>query len=190
MNETIKPSTYFLGDPIKVLPNKIINGIWSDVYDLKNGKFEFNNTDFVVFNTHYGDGNFKDTKNRSYKIENGLIALVDLNLIENKNIKLNKIGNIFQFKDEINFIYDAGIFIIRSNKKFIKIDTRNKEEYNSDFEEHFKNEKNENITDYIEQLSDNDSLNEINNSDSESDSESENEIENNKKINFFKKINA
>ena len=144
MNETIAPGKYYLGDPTQVLPTKILIGIWDNLYKCKNGKFEINGTHFVVHSTHYGDGIFKDTKNREYIIEGGIIGLVNIDLIENIDL-CNKTGYIYEFKYPINFIYDAGLFMIKSKKKYIQIDTRNLEEYDSDIEESLLNEDGEHI---------------------------------------------
>lgn len=196
MNEILKPGKYYLGDPSDVLPSKIFNGIWGNIHNFESGKFIINNLDFVVHNTHYGDGIFKDTKNRSYGIETGVIALVHIDLIDDIN-KCKKKGHLFDFKDKVNFIYDAGVFYIRSNKKYIKIDTRNLTEYNSDYEEHCENEKGESIGKEICEGSDNDSIvdEDFNNSEkSDDDCEDEDECKtmneeiSSKKMFFKKKI--
>ena len=134
MNETLKPSKYFLGDPTSVLPSKIINGIWGNEYNFSIGKIYINDTDFCVYNTHYGDGVYYDTRERKYHVDGGVIGLVDISLIEDIHL-CNNIGYIYDFKEEINFYYDNGIFIIKSGKKYIKINTRIEEEYNSDEDE-------------------------------------------------------
>lgn len=169
MNEILRPGKYYLGDPFTVLHPKILKGIWGDVYDFANGKFVIDDHDFVVHNTHNGDGILKDTKNRSYNIENGMIALIHVDLIE-ENLK-NKNGHLFEFKNKIHFVYDAGIFYIKSNKKYIQIDTRNLDEYDSDFEEHCENENGEYISSTIIDNSDDDKI--FAESDNDSNSEDE-----------------
>jgi len=195
MNETLKPGKYFLGDPTLVLPAKILNGIWENVYQLKMGKFYINDTHFCVHNTHYGDGKYKDTRGRNYVVDGGVIGLVDIKLIDDINL-CNNIGYIFEFTNKINFYYDIGIFIIKSGKKYIKIDTQNQEECNSDEDEECLNENNENISnifcndlddDFIEDENDN-----FFNVQSDNDCEDENdEVDNNtssnSKFQFFKK---
>ena len=190
MNEFLKPGKYYLGDPSIVLPSSIYNGIWGNLYNFENGKYDVYDTDFVVHNTHYGDNIYKDTKNRSYNINTGVISLIDVRLIEDiNNVKNN--GHIFTFNSNINFIYDAGLFYIKSDKKYICIDTRNNEEYNSDFEEHCENEDGDYIQKTITNASDNDSINDEDylffNSDDDEDEKYENNIS--EKINFFKKKN-
>lgn len=199
MNELLRPGKYYLGDPINVLPSSIYNGIWGNLYDFKNGKYDIYDTDFAVHNTHYGDDVYTDTKNRSYMVNTGMIALVDIKLIENINEVKNN-GHIFNFNNKVNFIYDAGLFYIKSSKKYICIDTRNKEEYNSDFEDHCENEEGEYIQKTITNASDNDSINDENdlffNSDDDTDEDNEenknkqsSETSVSEKINFFKKKN-
>jgi len=190
MNEFLRPGKYYLGDPSHVLPSSIYNGIWGNLYYFKNGKYDIYDTDFVVHNTHYGDNIYKDTKNRSYTVNTGVISLVDIKLIENINeIKNN--GHIFNFTNKINFIYDAGLFYIKSSKKYICIDTRNMEEYNSDFEDHCENEDGEYIQKTINNASDNDSIKDENdlffNSDDDEDLNENPNESTIQKINFFKK---
>lgn len=196
MNETLMPGKYYLGDPSDVLPTKILIGIWGNLYNYKNGKFNIHGVDIVIHNTHNGDGKFTDTKNRTYNIETGILALINIELIEDINL-CKKNGHIFNFEKEVNFVYDAGIFYVKSGKKYINIDTRNLEEYNSDFEDRCENEEGDHISNTICNGSDNDSITDENNnlfhSDDEDDKDDkDNQINNtenteNKKFNFFKK---
>ena len=193
MNETVAPGKYYLGDPTNVLPTKILIGIWENIYKCKNGKFEINGTHFVVHNTHYGDGNFKDTKNRTYIVEGGMLGLVALNLIENINL-CNKSGYIYDFKHPVNFIYDAGLFMIKSKKKYIQIDTRNLDEYDSEIEDSLLNDDGEHVTKTMCNDSDNDSINDENDNyfdediDIDEDTEQDNEHKNLKNNNTSNKI--
>ncbi len=96
------------------------------------------------------------------------------------------------FTDKINFIYDAGIFYIKSGKKYITIDTRNIDEYESDLEEHCENEDGEPIGKTLCHDSDNDSITDENNIlfDSDKESDEEDTVENTDKketFSFFKK---
>ena len=182
MNEFLRPGKYLLGDPFIILPSKILIGIWGDLYNFNNGKFIINDTDYIVHNTHNGDGIFYDTKNRSYDIKNGTIALININLIENISEYNNY--HIFEFNNKINFIYDAGIFYIKSGKKYIQINTRNLDEYNSDFEEHCENENGEYISNTIIDHSDDDKI--FSNLDNESDEEIEESKNKDIKKKYFK----
>jgi hypothetical protein len=193
MNEILKPGKYFLGDPTSVLPSHIFNGIWIDLYQAKMGKMYINDTHFCIHNTHYGDGIYKDTRNRNYVVDGGVIGLVDISLIE--DIKLSKnIGHIFEFKEKIYFYYDIGIFIIKSGKKYIKIDTRkDDEEYDSDEDEVCLDNNNEHISKTFCNDLDDDFIDDINNNffndsdDSDEDIEDNKIINKNKVFNFFKK---
>ena len=181
MNEILKPGKYFLGDPSYVLPSKIYNGIWKDVHNFEIGKIYINDTDFCVYYTHYGDGIYYDTRKRKYNVDCGVIGLVDISLIEDISL-CNGIGYIFDFKEEIHFYYDNGIFIIKSGKKYIKIDTRIEEEYNSD--------EDENITSTLFNDSDDDYIDDENDKYFEDECENENIEENktnNSTFNFFRK---
>jgi len=191
MNEILKPGKYFLGDPVAVLPSKIVNGIWGDIYQFNVGKFYINDTHFCVHNTHYGDGVYYDTRNRKYCIDAGVIGLVDMSLIEDINL-CNNIGYIYEFKEKIQFYYDVGIFIIKSGKKYIKINTRIDEECNSDEDEVCLNDKDENISNVFCHDSDDDFIEDENEKYFDLDDNDE-EIENkythkDKPFQFFKKI--
>ena len=190
MNEQINPGKYFLGDPSFVLSNKIYNGLWGNLYNFNNGKFILEDYEFVTHNTHYGNGLFADTKNRLYEVESGFISLVNFDLIDNESINLCKKGAIFTFDQKINFIYDAGIFHIKSGKKIITIDTRNLEEYESDLEEHFKNDDGEYISKNINGDSDTDSIideNDIIESSNKIDNEKDENDAKIEKFSFFRK---
>ena len=145
MNETIEAGKYYLGDPSKVLSEKIYIGILDNLYQFKNGKLNINGLYIIIHNTHFGDGSFFDTKNRKYNIESGILGIIPLELIEDINL-CKKDGHVFNFENKINFIYDAGIFYIKSGRKYINIDTRNMNDYDSDYEEHFENEDGEPIS--------------------------------------------
>jgi hypothetical protein len=189
MNEILKPGKYYLGDPSFVLPDKIYHGIWGNLYNYENGNHNINGSNLVVHNIHGKDGIHRDTKNRLYIIYSGMIGLTSAELIEDINLCNGK-GYLFDFKQKINFIYDAGIFYIKSGKKYIKIDTRNLDDYDSEYEEHCKNDDGENILTTICGDSDNDSLQEENKGSSDNEEE-EKEVctqnEENTKFNFFKK---
>jgi hypothetical protein len=184
MNETFSPNKYFLGDPAIVLPNKIYHGIWGQQHGHQNGKYTIYDNDFIVHNTYSGDGTFFDTKNRSYVIESGMIGLVSYDLIEDKTLIKNN-GHVFDFTEQLEdvscerfqFIYSAGIFCVRCNKKVIMINTKIESDFNSDEEEiesaHSKEENgeqnedisvNQNINDNSEEEIENEEdTNEINN---------------------------
>jgi len=148
MNEILRPGKYYLGCP-SVLPDSIYTGIWGNALSFATGKHLINDYDFAVYYTHYGDGKFVDSKLRDYKIDSGAIALIQIELIPDISI-CKKHGHIFEFTKPVRFIYDAGFFHIKSDKKLISIDTRCLDEYDSDLEEHCKDENNEYITKIIE----------------------------------------
>jgi hypothetical protein len=121
MNEILLPGKYFLGDPTLVLHDKIIIGIWGSLYNYANGKFNIYGVDCALHTTHKGDDTYTDSKNRKYLILSGVLSLINIELIEDINLCKNK-GHIFNFTENINFIYDAGMFYIKSGKKIIRID--------------------------------------------------------------------
>jgi len=191
MNETLQPGKYYLGDPTYVLPNKILIGIWGNDYNYDNGKYTVNGHEFIVHNTHYGNGIYKDTRDRIYKVDCGVIGLVNMELIEDIN-KINGNGYIYEFKEKIKFYYDSGTFIVKSGKKYIKIDTQNNEEYDSeeDISEKCLNEEGEHISKVFCNDSDDEFIEDENENmfGENEEEEEENKNENSKKIiQFFKK---
>jgi len=121
-----------------------------------------------------------------------LLALINVNIIDDLEL-IKKNGHVFEFKNKINFIYDAGLFYIKSGKKYIHIDTINHEEYNSDMEEHCENEDGEYISktllgdsddDFIEPTFNNE---EDNNDDDDNIIQEETNILKNESFRFFKK---
>jgi hypothetical protein len=187
MNETLELGKYYLGDPSYVLSEKIYIGILENIYQFKNGKLNINGIYITIHNTHFGDGVFIDTKNRKYNIQSGLLGLIPLELIEDTN--LCKDGHVFNFENKVNYIYDAGIFYIKSGRKYINIDTRNMDDYDSDYEEHFNNEDGEAISKTLLGDEDDDMIisdNEIcNESDDEEDIKEVNEKQ--ETFSFFKR---
>jgi hypothetical protein len=150
MNETLPFGKYFIGDPSSVLHTKIYIGIWGNVYNYENGKFNIFGHDIIFHSTHNGDGTFKDTRDRQYLIESGVISLINMELIE--DIGKCKNGHVFNFTSDVNFIYDAGMIYIKSGKKYITINTRKEDgsDYDSECDElqneHCLNEDGEPIT--------------------------------------------
>jgi hypothetical protein len=160
INETLNPGTYYIGDPTLVLPNEILIGIWGNLYNFNNGKFNINATDFCVHNTHNGDGVYYDTRNRKYIVDGGVLGIVNIELI--KDINLCNNGYIYKFNKKINFYYDVGIFIIKSDKKYIKIDTHNENECYSDEDERSLDNDGNNIHNVYTNDSDDDFIDDIN----------------------------
>ena len=138
MNETVKPGKYYLGDPSFVLNEETYYEIFGNIniHNFQSGKYDLlnNKIDFVVHKTHYGDGFYEDTKKRKYNITSGLIGLVHESMIDDISIA-KKNGVIFHFLDVVNFIYNGGMFTIKSGKFIIEINTQNEEEYDSQNDE-------------------------------------------------------
>ena len=136
MEEKTLSDTYYLGDPSFVINEDLYYDVYGKEYNFDNGKFDLTNKEdfIIVHNTHNGDGTFYDTKKRKYKVESGLIGLVPIKLINDlENAK--KYGKIYNFPNDVKFIYDNGIFFIKSGNFIIEINTINEEEYISDDEE-------------------------------------------------------
>lgn len=138
MQDSLKTGKYYLGDPCFALNEHYHYDIWQDMYKCDNGKIDLTEKEedfMIVHHTHYGDGIYYDSQKRKYNVESGTISLIPFEFINDLELA-KKNGKIFEFPDEIIFIYDAGHFVIRSGNFVIKINTINEEMYNSDDEEH------------------------------------------------------
>lgn len=173
MKQKLTRGTYYFGDPSYVLADDLYYDVLGEKYNFESGKHDLTNNEnyenyenfVVIHNTHNGDGIFKDTKQRKYKVESGIIGLVPKRLIpEEKMEEAKKYGHFFTFPSDIDFYYDAGIFYVKSANYYIKINTINEEEYDSENEEHYlvDNEKVEIIQD-----DDNSSIDDLYSSDEE-----------------------
>jgi len=174
MNETVKAGKYYLGDPVEALPEKYSIGIWGNEYGYRSGKINISGFDMVVHNTHNGDGIYKDTRERTYKVTSGTIGLVPIELLPYEINNLH--GHLYEFNEKVNFIYDAGVFYIKSGNKYISIDTRDMNEYDSDHEVHYENENGEPITKTIAGDSDDDMIDECDNGEYDTDNDDSNEL--------------
>ena len=135
MEEKTLSDTYYLGDPSFVINEDLYYDVYGKEFNFDNGKFDLTNREdfIIVHSTHNGDGIFYDTKKRKYKVESGLIGLVPIKLVNNlENAK--KYGKIYNFPNDVKFIYDNGIFFIKSGNFIIEINTINEDEYVSDEE--------------------------------------------------------
>ena len=184
MNTVLPPGKYFIGDPCYGLSENDHHNLWGEEQRYENGKYDLKNNKkyFAVHNTHWGDGKFYDTKNRKYIIDSGMLSIINVDLIEDIE-KSKKKGNFFHFLEKVYFLYNAGIFYIKSGRFVIEINTINEEEYESDMEEYLY-EKDKQIN--IRNDDDNSSFEAL--YDQSSDEEEEEEKKNDKpKFNFFKK---
>ena len=158
MNITLPKGTYYLGDPTHVLEDKDYIGIWRNYYKHALGHIQINGFDFASYSTQNGDGAYSDTRNRLYNVETGIIALVHIDLIKDKT-KAHGYGHIFTFENKVSFIYDIGYFIVKSGKKYIKIDTRYEDGHETDSEHEDQqclNDNHDNISNTLLGDSDND----------------------------------
>ncbi len=146
MNEVAIKGKYFIGDPFYALSDKYYTGIWGNEYGYESCKFNINGFDVIIHSTHYGDGEYKDTRDRIYIIKSGAIGLIPIELLKENVDPKPHYGHTFEFTEDINFIYDAGLVYIKSGNKYISIDTRNMDEYDSEYEEHCENDNGEPIT--------------------------------------------
>lgn len=172
---------YYIGDPSFVIDEDLYYDKYVTEYEAGSGKFDLtkNNDCIIVHNTHNGDGIFKDTKGRKYKVESGMIGLIPEKLIKNID-EAKKYGKIFNFPSRGTFRYSSGIFYIHSGNYIIEINTINEDEYDSDNEEHLL-EDGKKVT--IRNEDDNSSIGDMYSDDEEDDEQDDNK---NKNPVFFK----
>ena len=138
MEHTLNAGKYYLGDPCFALNEHYHYDVWGEYYKYDNGKIDltYKDEDFmIVHSTHYGDGIYEDTKKRKYSVKSGTLALIPFKCIDNIEIA-KKHGKVFEFPEDVLFIYDAGNFVIRSMHFIIKINTVNEDFYESENEDH------------------------------------------------------
>jgi len=132
----MKAGKYYVGDLCYVFDDD-----WSDVLDViidgqKCLEGEFNLADgrrFAVFNTAYGDGEYRDQKGHAYYVDAGSIGCILVDDIRaNKYDDLTKCGNIVEFTKDFAAFEDNGLITFGH----IEIDTDPKDDWNDmDYDE-------------------------------------------------------
>jgi hypothetical protein len=132
----MKAGKYWVGDLCYVFDDD-----WSDVLDViidgeKVLEGEFNLADgrrFAVFNTAYGDGEYRDQKGHSYYVDAGSIGCILVDDIKaNKYDDLTKCGNIVEFTKDFAVFEDSGLITFGH----IEIDTDPRDDWNDmDYDE-------------------------------------------------------
>ena len=97
-------------DPCYVLSDDVYHNFWGKKKKFADGIFEVNGFSFAVGSTAHGDGVYYDTDCRKYPVDAGVIALVPLELVEDKSGL--KYGNVFKMSGEAEFKCEDGIFDI------------------------------------------------------------------------------
>ena len=105
------PGTYYVGDLCYVLGDR-----WDEVCDLvigeghscRQGKFTLSDgTEFVMFNTKYGDGEFRDLDGLRYPVDAGSIGAVLNDKITDENAD-RQLGQILTFGSNFSCFSDDG----------------------------------------------------------------------------------
>ena len=97
-------------DPCSVLSDDVYHNFWGKKKKFADGIFEVNGFSFAVGSTAHGDGIYYDTDCHKYPVDAGVIALVPLELVEDKSGL--KYGNVFKMSGEAEFKCEDGIFDI------------------------------------------------------------------------------
>lgn len=122
---------FYIGDLCYALNDDTYDEVWGGagyedgIYTVPENGFMF-----AVAGTAYGDGTYRDNKNRSYDVDAGNISLMAAELVENTNG-----GHSFEGAGTAVFIADGGVFeIILPSGERVNIDTK-EEGYWEDEEE-------------------------------------------------------
>ena len=97
-------------DPCRVLSDDVYHNFWGKKKKFADGIFEVNGFSFAVGSTAHGDGVYYDTDCRKYPVDAGVIALIPLELVEDKSGL--RYGNVFKMSGEAEFKCEDGIFDI------------------------------------------------------------------------------
>ena len=132
MTNLMPAGTYYVGDLCYVLGDR-----WDEVCDLiisgnscLDGVFTMNDgTQFAIFSTAYGDGEYQDQYGKSYCVDAGSIGCVLTNANGVDLSRADKLGNIVEFRHNFYVYEEGGVITIG----MIKIDTSAEyEDYDDD----------------------------------------------------------
>lgn len=122
MTDLMTAGTYYVGDLCYVLGDR-----WDEVcdlilsgHDVLDGIFTMKDgTQFAIFSTAWGDGEYQDQHGKSYCVDAGSIGcvLVNANGVDLK--RADTLGNIVEFKQDFYVFEDAG----KINIGHLEIDT-------------------------------------------------------------------
>ena len=115
---------YCIGDPFKILPSKIYEGIWGSEHKYKPGLYSAFSYHFVVYETHYENTTiYKDNLDRIYNIESNNICIAHIDIV-NESVK-NELFTmeslikliVYQNKDKLYINIDDVEFNINIGKE-------------------------------------------------------------------------
>jgi hypothetical protein len=91
---TFPAGEYYIGDACYVLNRELYLYVtnYMDCF-ITNGTYKLG-----IFSTAYGDGLFKDTKDRCYGVDGGNISIIPIHLIEKDGL-----GHIIKFENDFEF---------------------------------------------------------------------------------------
>ena len=79
---TLNNGTYYIGDPLKLLPSSIYEGIWGSLYKYEPGLYSAFGYKFVIYETHYENTTiYKDNIDREYNIETNTICIAPKEIV-------------------------------------------------------------------------------------------------------------
>lgn len=118
---------YYVGDLCYVLKDR-----WEEVCELvgdKEGLFTLSDgTQFVLFNTKYGDGEFPDLDGKRYLVDSGTIGAVAVKDIRDPSYEPKLVGGVYDFLGEFYSFSDDG----ELHFGMIVIDTQHEDEIEDD----------------------------------------------------------
>ena len=115
---------FVISDICYVLSDDIYFNLWGKKKKFADGIFEINGFSFAVGSTAYGDGIHYDNACHKYSVDAGVIGLVPLELVTEK--EGSGLGAVFNIPGEAKFKSENGIFnITLPDGQNIHIDTAN-----------------------------------------------------------------
>lgn len=119
------PGVYYVGDPCYVLSDDIYDTWWGEKTGYASGVIETPKGTFLVANTEYGDGTYRDEDGTRYPVDSGTLALVPWDMCDTMETHqdVSGDGRVVTFQHRGCFRCEDGIFEIGDGETDITIDT-------------------------------------------------------------------
>lgn len=146
---TLDKGIYYVGDPTKLLPSSIYDGIWGELYKYMPGLYSAHGYQFLIYETFHDENTiiYTDNIHRRYKIESNTICIAPKEIVNESSLddivsfEVEKVMNVYHNKENLYFNVDDNIFYINIGKQ------ETFEENDSD------NESTTSLTEYIKKVS-------------------------------------
>lgn len=137
MTITLKPGTYYVGDPCYVLHdrwNEFCEKSFAQPDGIDHGDITLDDgTRVVYFSTKYGDGRYADQYGHKYPVDSGLIGIVLKSDIAENELEECKSGVVWGFAEHVECDENDGV--IRFSDIFIDTGDIDEDEDDYDYED-------------------------------------------------------